>query len=82
MDYPAESLRAGEQGTVFFRLDVDIDGKPSNCVIVTSSGYPRLDNATCAIMLKRARFKPGTDAKGAPVKASFSSKMNWKIPDL
>ena len=37
-DYPAAALRANEQGTVAFRLDVGNDGRVRNCTIVSSSG--------------------------------------------
>ena len=70
-DYPTESLKAGEQGTVEFKVDVTIDGKPENCVIVKSSGYPRLDKAMCDLFLRRAHFKPATDDKGAPLRGSY-----------
>lgn len=79
-DYPTESLKAGEQGTVAFRLDIDAEGKASNCVVVLSSGYPRLDKATCDVMIRRARFTPATDATGVPGKGIFSSKVKWVIP--
>jgi protein TonB len=80
-DYPTESLKAGEQGTVEFQVDVGVDGRASNCVVLTSSGFPRLDKATCDVVIRRARFKPATDRDGGPAKRVFKSKMNWVIPN-
>lgn len=79
-DYPTDSLKAGEQGAVEFQVDVGVDGKATNCVIVKSSGYPRLDKATCDLVTRRARFNPATDKDGAPAKGTFKNKMNWVIP--
>jgi protein TonB len=78
--YPPESLKAGEQGTVDFRVDVSETGIPENCVILKTSGYPRLDQATCDLILKTARFKPALDLDGKPTRATFTSKTKWVIP--
>jgi protein TonB len=79
-DYPTESLKAGEQGTVEFKVDVNADGRAENCVILKSSGFPRLDKATCDVVVRRARFKPASDGNGAPIRGTWSNKMNWVIP--
>ncbi len=79
-DYPTESLKAGEQGTVWYKVDVTETGVPENCVIVVSSGYPRLDKATCDLVLRRARFKPARSPDGTAIRSSFSNKINWTIP--
>ena len=80
-DYPAEAVRAQQDGTTEFRLDVDKSGVPTKCTVVTSSGAALLDNATCARLMERARFKPARDASGRPLADSYSGRMMWRLPD-
>lgn len=80
-DYPARDLREGNQGTTRFRVTVGTDGRVQSCEIVASSGFERLDAATCKNVSRRARFDPATDAGGAPVSGTYSSAIRWVIPD-
>lgn len=79
-DYPVEALRDGTQGTTAFRLLIGEDGSIRDCVIVSSSGVPALDEATCLRVRQRARFYPATDQKGKPTLGSYSNKVRWVIP--
>lgn len=76
-DYPAAARRADQQGTVTFRLEIDTKGLPANCSIVASSGSSELDQETCALMLRRARFSPALDAAGKPVVAPYIGRFSW-----
>lgn len=80
-DYPASALRAGEQGTVGFQLDVGTNGRVTNCVVTSSSGSAALDSATCRIMRSRARFAPARDSTGAATTDTVSSRIVWSIPE-
>lgn len=80
LDYPSMDERLGHEGTSSFRLAIDAAGKPTDCVIVVSSGWPGLDQATCAKVMRRARFEPATDSTGARVEGSYSGAVNWQIP--
>ena len=80
-DYPASALRAGEEGVVAFRLTVGPDGRAHNCAVTSSSGSAALDNATCRIMLSRARFRAARDVDGRPTTGSFESRLTWRIND-
>jgi TonB family protein len=80
-DYPAAAVRAGEQGTVRFRLDIGADGRVSGCTITQSSGSSRLDSTTCRILRSRARFTPATDASGDRVPDTVTSWIRWSLPD-
>src|SRR5688500_1859474 len=42
-NYPAQSRRLGEEGTVTFRVLVDEKGRPLQVSVMQSSGFPRLD---------------------------------------
>ena len=79
-DYPIESLRNYEQGDVHFILDVDATGTVTACRIEQSSGYPRLDEASCSMLVRRARFKPAVDDNGKPVPSTYRSVVRWRIP--
>ena len=47
-EYPKQSLRLDEQGVVVASFWIETSGRTSRCAVVTSSGYPRLDRASCA----------------------------------
>lgn len=80
-DYPAAELRREIEGTARFRVTIGTDGRVRNCEIVSSSGSPGLDRATCENVAKRARFKPATDETGATVSGTYSNAIRWEIPD-
>ena len=79
-DYPARALREEREGTVAFRVLVKPDGLVSQCAITGSSGSPDLDALTCALISKRARFKPALDENGKPTTGTFASRVRWIIP--
>ena len=78
--YPSESLKAGEEGTAAFHVDVTPDGRAENCQILQTSGFKRLDDATCAVVTKHARFNPKLDDRGRPVRGDYSGKLHWVLP--
>ncbi|BCA58177.1 energy transducer TonB [Sphingomonas sp. HMP6] len=79
-DYPAESLRAGEEGDVTASWTIGTDGRVSDCKIVVSSGHPLLDEATCKAMTLRARYTPAFDRLGKPIASQQSRKFAWRLP--
>jgi len=79
-DYPSAALREGREGVVAYALDVGTDGMPIACSITTSSGHADLDERTCTLLTRRARFEQAKDAKGNPVRAVFTGRMRWGIP--
>jgi protein TonB len=78
-DYPEAAMRADEQGVVSFSLDVAADGRVRACRVTSSSGSKALDEATCTIMIKRARFAPGRDAAGKAAAGTVSSRIGWHM---
>lgn len=56
-DYPALSVRKGEEGRVLMRVLVSADGAAEDVQIERSSGFNRLDNAAVAAV-KKWRFIP------------------------
>ena len=80
-DYPEAALRHEEQGIVHYTLSIDPRGKVSNCVITRSSGSVALDDATCRVLQRRARFDPARDIDGKPVADLQTGRIRWKLPD-
>jgi TonB family protein len=78
-DYPAVALRAEEEGTVRFRLDVGKDGLVNACSVTESSGSASLDSATCRIMQERARFTPARNSAGKRVTDRVQSSISWRM---
>ena len=80
-DYPPDSLRAKEQGAVGTRIDIARDGKVTSCSIISSSGFPRLDEQTCNIVRRRARYRPAQDANGEPIPSFSILRFRWQVWD-
>ncbi len=79
-DYPSADLRAENQGTTGFRLDVGPDGRVVTCTVTSSSGFPGLDAKACQMLQRRARFSPAKNAAGEGMAASYSNRVRWQIP--
>ena len=79
-DYPASSLRSGDQGTTGFRIEIGTDGRVTSCSVTKSSGFPALDDTTCKMVTRRAKFTPAKDASGNPIADNYSSRVRWQIP--
>lgn len=80
-DYPTSGLRAEHEGSTRYRLSVDTSGKPTGCSIAVSSGFADLDSATCATLMRRAKFTPASDETGARVAGSYSGTVTWRLPE-
>jgi protein TonB len=81
-DYPIESLKRNEQGTVNFAVVVGTDGRVTSCGILHSSGSETLDSQTCRIMQERLRFRPALDSHGRPTEDRFAGTLNWVLTPL
>ncbi len=80
-DYKSRWIREGREGRARFRLEISASGRVSNCEILGSTGHTVLDLATCRLITRRARFDPARDSTGAKVPGTFSSSVNWQIPE-
>jgi TonB family protein len=80
-DYPLESLRNDEQGTVKVKLGVDRSGAVTSCTVVKSSGHAALDQKTCALFQARAKFEPALDGSGNAVDSEVTQGVGWKLSD-
>lgn len=79
-DYPPAALRNGEQGTTGFTLTVGPDGRATGCTVTSSSGSSSLDDTTCKLVPRRARFTPGKDSAGNATGGSYAGRIRWQIP--
>jgi periplasmic protein TonB len=80
-DYPPSALRNEETGTTAVRMTIGPDGRVSDCSITASSGSTALDNATCNILRRRARFTPAQDQAGNPISDTYTQRIRWEIPE-
>ena len=79
-DYPPELIKRNVQGTVGFTLAVNDEGHVDSCVVTQSSGSLELDNRTCELLLRRARFFPAVDVGKRVVASQFISSVKWAVP--
>jgi TonB family protein len=73
-EYPKASLANNEQGTVHYRVKIDRRGVPKQCEVTQSSGFERLDLATCELLMSRARFTPGAGRRSV-----YDGRVVWRI---
>jgi len=79
-DYPEPAASQGKHGSAITSFEVTAEGRVENCRVIRSSGTAQLDEASCAIMTRRARFKPGVDAKGQPQTITTGITVHWIMP--
>ena len=77
-DYPAGALWNGHNGLVRFRLDVEADGSVSNCRILFRTNPDSFADLSCKLLRERARFSPGLDKAGQPVKSYYLGRVRWE----
>jgi TonB family protein len=76
-DFPSAAKKKGNHGAVRFLLAIDESGRVYRCDIIKTSGFTLLDQQTCALMQKKARFKPAMDQSGALVASEWSRMVAW-----
>ncbi|MDI1297131.1 MAG: energy transducer TonB [bacterium] len=80
-DYPSRAQREERSGTAGFRLDIGADGKVTSCTITSSTGHADLDEATCRLLPKRARFKAAVGGDGKPMADTYNGRITWRLPE-
>lgn len=78
-DYPDAAIKEGAQGAVKVALRVTPAGRVDRCVVTLSSNSPALDQRTCEIFQRRARFEPTLDEAGRPVAGIYSQIVRWAV---
>ena len=77
-DFPDASRRAEEAGVTRVSYVIGTDGKVESCTVTQSSGFPRLDDATCKIIQRRFRFNPAT-REGQPISETKTQPVRWQL---
>jgi TonB family protein len=80
VNYPVESLIANEEGSVVLRATIGTDGQLSDAQVQTSSGYPRLDEASIFLANDARLPTPPIDAAGEPVSVDVYVDLEWNLP--
>lgn len=80
-DFPAYLQQAALSKTVYTRTTVRPDGSLESCAVEASSGDTKLDAYTCALIVKRAKFRPATWSDGTPVYGVIRVPVSWLISD-
>ena len=80
-DYPSRALREEREGVTRFRVNVNADGRVTNCSVTGSSGHSDLDDTTCKLISRRGRFNAATNGEGNEVAGTWSSAVRWEIPE-
>ena len=70
-----------EGGSVRFALAVTPEGRVRTCEILESSGNMRLDENTCRLLIRYARFAPARAKRGRAVAGRYVQWMHWKVPE-
>ena len=78
-DYRFDLVRGDMTGPVTFSVDVSAAGRVTKCEVTSSSGYPEMDDYTCQLVTRRARFQPATDGEGNLIAGTYSNTVRWQI---
>ena len=77
LEYPVESLRKGEEGSVIIRVRISAEGKPSDADIDQSSGFRNLDKAARKAVM-RWTFAPKI-VNGTAVDSEILVPVDFKL---
>lgn len=80
-DYRPSWTRQELAGLAKFRLDIAASGKVTNCTVTGSTGHAALDEATCSLVTRRARFEPARGTNGEAVTGSYIGSVLWELPE-
>jgi TonB family protein len=80
-DYPRSARQRGEAGYVGFSILVGPDGKTERCDVTAPSPYSDLNDLTCSLIMRRARFTPAVGSDGQPAYGLFRSWSSWFSAD-
>jgi protein TonB len=79
-DYPMIAQALNEEGTVQVKLTVSTSGHVSACDVIRSSGHKALDDRTCSVLQRRARFTPARAADGRAIASTVvSPPIVWRL---
>lgn len=76
---PSRMLRDIPQpgGFAHLLLSVGTSGTVTNCDVLTSSGFPAIDEALCSVMRRGSRWQPARDRAGQPIPVKVRYTATW-----
>jgi protein TonB len=77
--YPRQARLAGWEGTVVVRLLVDSEGRPADVTVISSSGYPVLDDSAVDAA-RKWRFAPAL-AGGRPTAMVHEVRIRFRLDE-
>lgn len=77
--YPELAKARLEQGQTNYSLTVNGAGLPTRCDITRSSGSAALDEQTCRVVMRGARFAPDPAGPSAILRR-YDGGVSWKLP--
>ena len=80
-DYKSSWARRDLAGVARFQLDISKTGTITGCRVTGSTGHSELDDATCGLLQKRARFEPARGKQGEPVASKYAGAVRWELPN-
>ena len=75
VSYPKASLEAGEQGIVHYKVVIGRRGRVDECEVTRSSGFERLDLATCNLLIERGQFTPTSRKR----RSTYEGRVHWRL---
>jgi TonB family protein len=78
-DFPRSLQAEGRNGVAYTRITVRPDGSTESCVPEASSSNKELDAYTCAIILKRAKFRPATWIDGTSAYGVIRVPVTYRL---
>jgi Gram-negative bacterial TonB protein C-terminal len=88
-DYPSKLIREEISGLVAYRLEIGVNGRVTNCSLNAAyvpvggevvNNVPELNETTCRLVTRRARFQPATDGAGRPFSQYYTGRIRWELP--
>ncbi len=80
-DYPTKAEMEERTGTTYFDLTISAVGVVTDCKFTTTSGHADLDQKSCEIAMRRARFQPALDVQGNASVGRVSTGVSWALPN-
>ena len=79
-DYRPLWVRQEMTGRARFRLEIAANGKVTGCEVTGSTGHAALDEATCDLITRRAKFEPARDRDGEATGGVYNGAVEWRLP--
>ena len=76
--YPMNAELDHRDGFVRFRLMLDREGKPTNCVVTSPRGAKEFESVTCR-SLERAQFLPALDASRTAIASYYIGLVRFNV---